>query len=320
MATTLKDLALACKMDISTVSRALRDDPRVKKVTRDRIKDIAADMGYRPNLAARTLVAGRSKVIWFMLPYLHASIEQEPAQYASLYLSQFGYDLMVVLHQNNDSVYCRLIERLSQGVADGAIIIPGPLTWSGKYVESLLAQNYPLVFLDRYPPEVKTPKVVNDNAGSAAELVCQAKNDGNKGMLVLLGATNNAESMRRKGALDELKKQGMRVFFEDDLNNKSKVAELPDNLGIIASGQSWIVEFIHRHPEFVNDRILTFCVWDHWFGEPHPAVNVYIACQDFKTMAEKACETVLAMINKDKVPQRIKVPHLRIDHITRSFK
>ena len=53
---TIKDIALAAKVDPSTVTRALQGSERVKQATRERIVSIADDMGYVPNMAARTLV------------------------------------------------------------------------------------------------------------------------------------------------------------------------------------------------------------------------------------------------------------------------
>ena len=126
MKTTLKSLAKAIGVDVSTVSRALRDDPKVKQITKDKITKKAREMGYTPNLAARSLVVGKSHTIWFMVPSLNQSIEQIPAQYAGIYLSKKKYDLMVLIHNNDQAIYSRQIKRLTQCVADGVIIIPGP--------------------------------------------------------------------------------------------------------------------------------------------------------------------------------------------------
>ncbi|WP_218103856.1 LacI family DNA-binding transcriptional regulator [Paenibacillus hemerocallicola] len=58
---TIKDIARAASVNHSTVSRALRDDPRVSAAMREKIHAIARQMNYVPNLAARKLV--RQKTI-----------------------------------------------------------------------------------------------------------------------------------------------------------------------------------------------------------------------------------------------------------------
>lgn len=49
---TSYDVARKAQVSQSTVSRALRDDPRVVRKTRDRIRAIAAEMGYVPRVTA----------------------------------------------------------------------------------------------------------------------------------------------------------------------------------------------------------------------------------------------------------------------------
>lgn len=56
----LKQLAEHLGVDVSTVSRALRNDPRVKPETTRSVHQLAAELGYRPNSAARALKGGRS--------------------------------------------------------------------------------------------------------------------------------------------------------------------------------------------------------------------------------------------------------------------
>lgn len=60
--TTLRDIATAADVDISTVSRALRNSPSVHSDTRARIQKIAAGLGYIPDPAMSALVAYRKGV------------------------------------------------------------------------------------------------------------------------------------------------------------------------------------------------------------------------------------------------------------------
>lgn len=58
---TLKAIAAKAGKDISTVSLALRNDPRISLATRQRIQTIADEMGYVPNPALRALVELRKE-------------------------------------------------------------------------------------------------------------------------------------------------------------------------------------------------------------------------------------------------------------------
>src|SRR5919112_1962102 len=59
----MTDVARLAGVSHQTVSRVLNDHPNVKEQTRLRVRAAIAELGYRPNRAARTLVTGRSQLI-----------------------------------------------------------------------------------------------------------------------------------------------------------------------------------------------------------------------------------------------------------------
>jgi len=63
VAATLKDLAALVGVSVNTASRALKDKPDIGLATRQRVKEAAAALGYRPNLNARSLVMKTSQTI-----------------------------------------------------------------------------------------------------------------------------------------------------------------------------------------------------------------------------------------------------------------
>lgn len=63
MAPTIKDIAKLANVSHTTVSRALNNSPLIKEVTRKRIAEIAAQVGYVPNYNAKSLVMQRSYTI-----------------------------------------------------------------------------------------------------------------------------------------------------------------------------------------------------------------------------------------------------------------
>lgn len=65
---TLKTIAEKTGYDISTISRALRDDKRIGEKTREKIKNIAKRLNYIPDLSARILATKKSGIIGIILP------------------------------------------------------------------------------------------------------------------------------------------------------------------------------------------------------------------------------------------------------------
>lgn len=65
---TLKDLAARLGLSITTVSRALAGYSDVAEATRQRVLQVAEEMGYVPDVTARRLQKGRTDTIGFVIP------------------------------------------------------------------------------------------------------------------------------------------------------------------------------------------------------------------------------------------------------------
>ena len=66
----MKDIAKDLGVSVVTVSRALRNYPDIRPVTRAQILKRAEELKYSPNLAARALVTGRSSLMGLVVPDL----------------------------------------------------------------------------------------------------------------------------------------------------------------------------------------------------------------------------------------------------------
>ncbi|MET1053208.1 MAG: LacI family DNA-binding transcriptional regulator [Mycetocola sp.] len=62
-APNIRDVAALAGVSYQTVSRVLNDSPSIKASTRQRVLDVIAEIGYRPNQAARALVTSRTRTI-----------------------------------------------------------------------------------------------------------------------------------------------------------------------------------------------------------------------------------------------------------------
>ena len=70
MGVTLKDIARDLGVSVITVSKALRNHSDISDQTKARVLKRVQEVNYRPNLAARALVTGRTNMIGFVIPDL----------------------------------------------------------------------------------------------------------------------------------------------------------------------------------------------------------------------------------------------------------
>ena len=74
MVVSIKDIACRAGVSDAAVSRALRDNPRISLARRKQIKQIAREMGYRPNLLARALVEGKTQTVGVLVTHLQLEV------------------------------------------------------------------------------------------------------------------------------------------------------------------------------------------------------------------------------------------------------
>ncbi|MFR2128965.1 MAG: LacI family DNA-binding transcriptional regulator [Eubacterium ventriosum] len=74
---TIKDIAKICGVGISTVSRAINDDPGINQNTRKRILKVIKEYNYVPNNSARNLKMTESNTIALLIKVLITSSFRE---------------------------------------------------------------------------------------------------------------------------------------------------------------------------------------------------------------------------------------------------
>lgn len=79
MASTLHDVARLAGVSIKTVSNVINDYPHVRPATRERVEQAIVELGYTPNLTARSLRSGRTGAIALAVPELGLSYFAELA-------------------------------------------------------------------------------------------------------------------------------------------------------------------------------------------------------------------------------------------------
>src|SRR5437879_4011472 len=95
MSTRMKDIARDLGVSVVTISKVLRNHPDVGDETRERVLARVKELDYRPNLAARGLVTGRTHLIGLVVPDLLHPFFAEIAKSLSDVLRKGGYCLIV---------------------------------------------------------------------------------------------------------------------------------------------------------------------------------------------------------------------------------
>lgn len=163
---TIKDIATALGVSISTVSRALKDSPSISAERRKQIQEYARQHRYQPNVLASTLRSqrhARPNLIGVVVPqFTHhyfscilTGIEETCAKY--------GYRIIVAQSGDTYEREKKIIEAFRLSQVKGIIISQAKDTTEYSHFVEAQKDNIPLVFYDRICTELRTSRVVVDD-------------------------------------------------------------------------------------------------------------------------------------------------------------
>lgn len=159
----LKDIADLCGVSVGTVSRVLNGDEAfsVRDAVREKIVETASHIGYAPDLAARSLHRGTTKIIGvFGSPHTHVSEGINDAIFAGIAEAAgvFEYDVFFEL-----TSYHTEARPLPFWRFDGAILIQAP---EPALVEALDSRRIPYVSVNETHSHAAA-SIVSDDEGGA---------------------------------------------------------------------------------------------------------------------------------------------------------
>ncbi|MFF4617368.1 LacI family DNA-binding transcriptional regulator [Nonomuraea jabiensis] len=145
MAATIKDVARACGVHVSTVSRTFSAPHLVNPATRSRVLAAADDLGYRPNRAARALTTGRTFNMGLIVADIANPFFPPLIKAAQSHARGRDYHVFVADTDEDPRVEEELIRTFTKQV-DGVLLCSPRL--SNKMIERL-AEDVPFVVINR---------------------------------------------------------------------------------------------------------------------------------------------------------------------------
>ncbi len=212
---TMKDIAQALGVSVATVSRALKDSPRISVERREAIKAYANAHNFFPNALAESLRNSRVhpiRVIGVIMPQINhfyfssilSGIEEEA--------SARGYRLMVAQSGEQYEREVRICQSFFENKVCGVIVSQAKNTVKYDHFQKLIDNGVPLVFFDRICTGVNSSRVVVDDYMGAFNAVRHLIETGCR-KIAFYGAPMNLEISKNRynGYHDALVRFGLSV-------------------------------------------------------------------------------------------------------------
>lgn len=157
----MRDVAEQAGVSVTTVSHVINNTRPVNPETRTRVEQAMQDLGYRPNVLARSLRRGKTHTIGVVLPdnanpYFAEVVRGiEDTSFAQ------GYSVMLCNSDNDLDKEHLYTSVLVEKQVDGIIFVAAGL--SEENINNLKKRGVPAVLVDRQVPDVQLDSVFADN-------------------------------------------------------------------------------------------------------------------------------------------------------------
>lgn len=207
MNSTIKEIAKKSGYSIATVSRALRDDPKVKEETKKIVKEVARQLNYNPNILARIFVKKSSNIIGLALPEITTESFSEIIRGVDEFFIERNYFTLVSSSHYHINAIQTVSNLVSTGLLGGIIILVPYLPKELKKI--LIENNIPFVIITGDTNIGDYDIVSVDNFYAAYSITEYLIKKGYKKIAHLAGPPENADAKTRlegyKSALNNYK-------------------------------------------------------------------------------------------------------------------
>jgi DNA-binding LacI/PurR family transcriptional regulator len=164
---TSLDVARLAGVSQSAVSRVFTPGASASKQTIEKVKRAAAQLGYRPNVLARSLITGRSRIIGLVVAYLENYFYPEVVERLSVALQEQGYHVLVFMAAPTVGDVQNVMQEILDYQVDGIVL--ASVSMSSILAEKCQSFGIPVVLFNRDQDDPRLSSVTTDNrAGGRA--------------------------------------------------------------------------------------------------------------------------------------------------------
>lgn len=241
--TTIKDLAKAAGVSITTVSRALNGYSDVNEKTRSRIKKLAAEMSYRPNAQAQSLVLKKTNTIGVIISEIKRTSIKDAFAFEVLCgindrAGELNYDILLFSTNPNKQLKKTYSDLLRERNVDGAIL--QGLRMNDPYLKEVIHQpHFPCVLIDIPVAGDWVGHVTTDNVNGARDAVRHLIELGHTRIAMINGFDEASVSRERlSGYMVALQEAGIR--YDAEMVTDGRFSE--------EGGMEAMLRIVDRHP------------------------------------------------------------------------
>lgn len=221
--TSLEVAALA-GVSQSAVSRVFTPGSSVSRKTQEKVLAAAEQLGYRPNVLARSLKSGKSRIIGLVVAYLENYFYPEMVERLSNELQKVGYHVLIFLAPVGSVNVDQVVRELMDYQVDG--IVMASVALSSDLAARCAATGIPVVLFNRAHDDANLSAVTSDNVAGGRALADYLCSLGHQRIAYIAGfAEATTQRDREAGFRAGLAANGQELFARAVGNFDYKTAQ-----------------------------------------------------------------------------------------------
>lgn len=313
--TSLEVAALA-GVSQSAVSRVFTPGSSVSPKTAEKVRAAAEKLGYRPNVLARSLKSGRSRIIGLLVAYLENYFYPEVVEKLSRELQKEGYHVLVFLAPITTVNVDQVVHEIMDYQVDGIVL--ASVSMSSDLAERCLATGIPVVLFNRAQDDRRMSSVTTNNRAGGFALADFLVSLGHRRIAYIAGFEGASTQRDREiGFREGLAAAGQELFARADGNFVYEDAQVAARTLFATARRPDAVFVANDHMAFAVMDVLRFELglrvpddvsvvgFDDVPPAAWPAYNLTTFRQPVDLMVAETVAMLIAKIGEDREPRQV---------------
>ncbi|MFK7874252.1 MAG: LacI family DNA-binding transcriptional regulator [Paracoccaceae bacterium] len=199
----------------SAVSRVFTPGASVSSRTAERVRAAANELGYRPNVLARAVKAGQSKIVGLVVAYLENQFYPDAVERLSRRLQAEGYHALMFMASDQGIETDQVVDELLDYQVDAIIL--ASVSLSDTLTRRCEGAGVPVVLFNRTQDDPRMSEITSDNYDGGRRLAEYLVAGGHQRIGYIAGSPEaSTQRDREQGFRDGLAAHGQQIFDRQD--------------------------------------------------------------------------------------------------------
>jgi LacI family transcriptional regulator len=317
MAEKITSLQVAEKAGVSqsAVSRVFTPGASVSAKTAEKVRKAARELGYRPNILARAMITGRSRIIGLVVAYLENHFYPEVLEKLSNALQAQGYHVLIFMASNTAENIDGVMDEILDYQVDGIIL--ASVAMSSDLTQRCEAAGVPVVLFNRLQDDETLSGVASDNVAGGRKLAEFLIDGGHRKIAHIAGWEGaSTQRDREQGFLEGLAAAGMTLhsratgnFHADQAKGAARqlfdTEDRPDAVFVANDHMAFAVMDVLRYELGLRiPQDVSVVGYDDVIIASWPSYDLTTLRQPANRMVQETVRTMLARIDTPDAPAR----------------